>query len=91
MDRITQTTTLDRVEYIIGSGTGILDFAVEGESGYYTWEGNEDANWKIEDVSYVENSDEDRLLIYPEGDFFTCEIYAEAEEGNSGPVWCWSE
>lgn len=91
MPRISQTTRFERVEHIIGSGTGLLDFAVEGNSGYYTWEGDEDANWTIEDVDHVENIEEDRFILHPKGDYFTCEIDAEAEEGNRGPVRCWCE
>jgi hypothetical protein len=91
MTRITQSTRLSRVQHIVGSGTGILDFAVEGEDGYYTWEGNEDANWTIEDVGSVENTDEDRFIMYPDGDFFVCEIESQSEEQNAGQVHCWSE
>lgn len=91
MPRISQTTRLERVEHIIGSGTGVLDFAVEGESGYYTWEGDEDANWTIEDVDCVENIEEDRFILRPKGEYFTCEIDADAEERNYGPVRCWCE
>lgn len=91
MPRISQTTRFERVEHIIGSGTGLLDFAVEGNSGYYTWEGDEDANWTIEDIDHVENIEEDRFILHPKGDYFTCEIDAEAEEGNRGPVRCWCE
>jgi hypothetical protein len=91
MTRISQTTRLERVQHIIGSGTGILDFAIEGEESYYTWDGLEDADWQIEDVASVENIEEDRFIMHPEGDFFTCEIESEEEEGNTGPVHCWSE
>lgn len=91
MPRIAQRTTLERVEHILGSGVGTLDFAVEGESEYYTWIGTEDADWEIEDVTIVENTDEDRFILYPEGDYFTCEIAAVGEKGNDGPVHCWSE
>lgn len=38
MARITQSTRLDRVQHIVGSGSGMLDFAVEGEDDYYTWD-----------------------------------------------------
>lgn len=91
MARISQTTRLERVQHIIGSGTGILDFAIEGDESYYTWDGLEDADWQIEDVASVENIKEDRFIMYPEGDFFTCEIESEGEEGNTGPVHCWCE
>jgi hypothetical protein len=84
MSHITQTTRLERVEHILGSGTGTLDFAVEGEEEYYTWEGNEDADWDVEDVESVENVDEDRFLIYPEEAYFICEIDAERDV-----VRCW--
>lgn len=82
---------LESVEYIIASGVGVLDFAIEGETGTLTWRGREDADWTVEDVSHVENSTEDRVNIYPEGDYFTCEISADGEEHNEGPVRCWCE
>lgn len=88
MARITQPTRLERVEHILGSGVGILDFAVENESGYYTWEGDEDAQWSIDDVESVENTDEDRFIVYPKGDYFVCKI--EPKEG-SASVRCWCE
>lgn len=91
MPRISQTTRLDHVEHIIGSGAGILDFAVEGEDGYYTWEGNENADWEVENVDLVENGEEDRFVLFPEGEYFTCEIGAKGEEENDGPVRCWCE
>lgn len=91
MARISQSTRLEEVEHILGSGTGILDFAIAGESGYRTWEGSEDADWTVEDVDYVENVDEDRFILYPDGEHFTCEIDADAEDENGGPVRCWSE
>jgi len=84
MSHITQTTRLERVEHILGSGTGTLDFAVEGEDSYYTWEGQEDADWDVEDVESVENVDEDRFLIQPEAAYFVCEIDAERDV-----VRCW--
>ncbi|MFC7141825.1 hypothetical protein ACFQMA_18565 [Halosimplex aquaticum] len=84
MVRITERSRLERVEHILGSGSGILDFAVEGEPNYYTWEGNEGSDWVIDDVDYVENDDEDRFILYPEEDFFICEIEDES-------VQCWSE
>lgn len=91
MTRITQSTHLEEVEHILGSRTGTLDFAVEGENDYYTWDGNEDADWTVEDVDRVENLEEDRFILHPEGEYFTCEIDADAEEGNEGPVRCWCE
>jgi len=91
MARITQSTRLSRVQHIVGSGTGVLDFAVDGEDGYYTWDGNEDADWEIEDVASVENIDEDRFILYPEGEFFVCEIESQGQEQNTGPVHCWCE
>jgi hypothetical protein len=91
MARITQSTRLSRVQHIVGSGTGVLDFAVDGEDGYYTWDGNEDADWEVEDVASVENIDEDRFILYPEGEFFVCEIESQGEEKNTGPVHCWCE
>jgi len=53
MARITQSTRLSRVQHIVGSGTGVLDFAVDGEDDYCTWDGNEDAEWEVEDVVSV--------------------------------------
>lgn len=91
MSRIAQNRRLDRVQHIVASGTGILDFAVEGESGYYTWDGQENADWKVDDVGYIENIEEDRFIIYPNKEFFICEIDSEREEGNDGPVRCWCE
>lgn len=91
MARITQSTRLSRVQHIVGSGTGVLDFAVDGEDDYYTWDGNEDADWEVEDVASVQNIDEDRYIMYPEGEFFVCEIESQGEEKNTGPVHCWCE
>lgn len=62
---------LDRVEHILGSGTGKLDFTVDGENEYYTWRGIEDADWSVSGDVRVENDDEDRFLIYPEGRSFS--------------------
>ena len=67
----------------------MLDFAVQGEDDYYTWDGSEDADWEIEGVASVENIEEDRFIMYPEGDVFTCEIKSEGGERNPGPVYCW--
>jgi len=91
MVRISGTTRLDRVQHIVGSGTGVLDFAVEGESEYYTWEESEDADWEIEDASRVENIEEDRFIMYPAGEYFTCEIEGGSEGVRDGSVRCWSE
>jgi hypothetical protein len=91
MPTITDDTRLERVEHILCSGTGILDFAMAGEKDYYTWRGNENAEWTAEGVASVENDDEDRMIIYPSGEFFVCDISADREEENSGPVRCWSE
>lgn len=91
MARISQTTCLENVEHILGSGTGTLDFAVGGENSYYTWEGSEDADWTVEDVAHVENVEEDRFILHPKGEYFTCEIDADAEEENKGPVRCWCD
>lgn len=91
MPNITENTRLERVEHILSSGTGTLDFAVEGEQNYYTWNGREDSEWTVEGIKTAENDEEDRLVFYPVGDYFTCEIGSEREEGNPGPVRCWSE
>jgi hypothetical protein len=34
MTRINQSTRLERVEHILGSGSGIRDFAIENERSY---------------------------------------------------------
>lgn len=91
MNEITDSVVLRDVEHILGSGSGVLDFAVAGDSDYRTWRGTEDADWRIDDVEYVENSDEDRLLFYPIADYFVCEIEASGPEGNTGPVYCYCE
>lgn len=88
MPTIDRSITLRNVEHILASGTGVLDFAVEGESDYYTWWGVDDADWSVSGVDVIENDEEDRFLIYPDGDYFVCEIDASGEEGNSGPVRC---
>lgn len=85
MREIMQPTYLERVEHILGSGSGLLDFAIEGENEPRTWIGREDAEWTIEDVDYVENIDEDRFMMHPEGEFFACEI----ETGDDPTVRCW--
>lgn len=91
MSTISQPRRLERVEHILGSGSGVLDFAVEGQNEYLTWWGSEDAEWLIEDIDRVENAEEDRLIFYPEGSYFVCEIEADGEEYNTGPVRCWSD
>lgn len=91
MSRITQPTRLERVDYILGSGTGVLDFALQGESSYATWEGDEEVDWEIDDVSHVENAEEDRFIIYPRGEHFVCEIRIGTEEESTGSVRCWCE
>ncbi|WP_142860633.1 hypothetical protein [Salinigranum halophilum] len=88
---ITDDIVLDQVEHILGSGTGTLDFAVSDEQEYFTWHGVEDAEWSISGVGRVENDDEDRFIMYPQGEYFHCEISATTEEGNRGPVVCRSE
>lgn len=88
MPEITQSTRLERVEHILGSGTGTLDFAVEGEQGYYTWEGGEESEWTVDDVCRVENAEEDRFVLYPEESHFVCEV--EITE-SSVSVECWCE
>jgi hypothetical protein len=88
MTIITDDMVLEQVEYILASGTGTLDFAVEGESGYYTWHGTEDADWTVTGAARVENDDEDRFLIHPNGEYFRCEIAADGAEYNGGPVRC---
>lgn len=91
MPVITDDVRLEHVEHILCSGTGVLDFAVDGEQSYYTWRGHENADWTIEGSGSIENDDEDRLVIYPAGEYFVCDISADREEGNSGPVRCRSE
>lgn len=91
MPRITTSTRLEQVEFILGSGTGVIDFAVAGEDAYYTWDGVEDADWSVEDVKLVENDDEDRFVLYPEGEYFICEIDADEEGLNGDRVRCWCE
>jgi len=71
------------------SGIGILDFSVSGENSYYTWRGTEESDWEVSDVERVENVEEDRIILYPEDEFFTCEIEAKGEEENEGPVDCY--
>lgn len=91
MSTITQPRRLERVEHILGSATGVLDFAVKDQNEYLTWRGSEDAEWNVEGVDRIENAAEDRFIIFPEGEYFVCEIEAQREEHNYGPVRCWSE
>jgi hypothetical protein len=91
MTVISQKTVLRDVEHILGSGSGTLDFAVKGEDDYYTWNGVEDADWNVEDIARVENVEEDRFIMYPVGETFICEIDAEEDEFNHGPVRCYCE
>lgn len=86
MPQITGDTRLEQVEHVLGSGTGILDLAVHGENDYYTWDGPEDVDWSIADVARVENSSEDRFIVYPEAEYFVCEI-----ETSSGSIRCWCD
>ena len=89
MPSVVEQTKLEHVEHILISGTGTLDFAVAGEESYYTWHGTEDADWTVDDVATVENVEEDRVLLHPQEEYFTCEITAEGEELNEGPVRCY--
>lgn len=91
MPRITKSTRLNEVEHVLGSGGGTLDFAVESEREYYTWEGNEDADWAIEDVDCVENAEEDRFILYPDENHFICKIDSPVKEGSEAHVRCWCE
>lgn len=91
MPTISQQTVLHEVEHILASGNGTLDFAVLGEDNYYTWHGDEDSEWTVEDVDWIENVEEDRLIIYPEEEFFRCEIDSSQSEFNPGPVYCYCE
>jgi hypothetical protein len=88
---VSQSTVLQNVEYILASGNGTLDFAVDGDDEYHTWRGHEEAEWTIEDVGRVENTDEDRLVVYPGAKYFICDIRADSEESNDGPVRCYCE
>jgi hypothetical protein len=91
MTVVSQKTVLREVEHILGSGNGTLEFAVRGEEDYYTWNGVEDADWDVEDVARVKNVEEDRFIMYPTGETFTCEIDASEDEFNRGPVRCYCE
>ena len=90
MTQITAPKRLERVEHILASGTGTLDFAIEGDSHYLTWEGAEDAKWTVDDVATVENTDEDRFILYPKGEFFTCEITSSGDGETQQTVYCHS-
>lgn len=86
---LSDSRTLERVEYI-RVGNGVLDFAIEGENHEYTLWCSENADWTIETPGIVENSTEDRFLVKPpKGEHFICEITADGEERNEGPVRCW--
>lgn len=91
MPYIDSPRQLEKVEYIEASGTGVLDFAVADRDTPLTWSGVEDADWTVEDVASVENVDEDRFVLWPQGEYFTCDIQAEQDENNLGPVRCWVE
>lgn len=86
-----QERRLERVEHILGSGTGVLDFAIDGQNQYETWVGLEDAEWTVDGVESVENAEEDRFIMYPEGDYFICEITSEESSDEKEVVQCWSE
>lgn len=86
---VSQGSKLTDVEHILGSGTGTLDFAVKGENTYYTWDGTEEATWDIEGVEKATNDDEDRFIMFPQGESFTCEI--TLNENGEETVHCWSE
>lgn len=91
MTTIVTSTRLEAVEHVLVSGSGVLDFAVVDENEYRTWHGVESAEWSFEDVDRVENADEDRVLVYPAGEYFICEIRTSCERENRGPVRCWCE
>lgn len=90
MPQVSADTKLTKVEHILGSGTGTLDFAVQGETNYYTWDGAEDADWAIDDVARVENNSEDRFILYPEAEYFICEI-EDPDEVGTEEIRCWCE
>lgn len=85
-----QQRRLNKVEHILGSGGGVLDFAIEGQNEYETWVGPEDADWIVDGVDSVENVEEDRFVMYPEGSYFVCEIDPEGSDDGQ-TVRCWSE
>ena len=43
------------------------------------WDNQEDTGWQIEDLTSVENIDEDRSIMYPEGEIFVWDIESESE------------
>jgi hypothetical protein len=88
MPTIADNLVLDRVEHILASGTGVLDFGVVGEDQYYSWWGTEDADWTVKNIGSIQNTEDDRIVFYPANDYFTCEIAADSEEDNRGPVRC---
>jgi len=51
--------------------------------------GAEDSDWDVSDVDRVRNVEKDRIILHPEGEFFTCEIEADREEKNTSPVRCY--
>lgn len=86
--KIDETTKLTAIEFILGSGAGTLDFAVEGDEEYYTWSGEEDSEWTIEDTDRVENDEEDRFILHPEDNFFTCIVDVTDEGKDTVNCWC---
>jgi hypothetical protein len=60
---------------------------------YYRWDGREDADWEITGVERIENIEEDRVIIYPKGEYFVCEIDVASDTGavTENCVHCWSE
>lgn len=90
MERISRGTTLTNVERILGSDSGVLDFEVADDDTYYVWEGEdrEDADWTVENVDRVENDNEDRFIMFPEGDGFTCEIDLNDDGWERARCWC---
>ncbi|MWG36109.1 hypothetical protein [Halomarina oriensis] len=91
MSDTSQDRRLERVEHILGSGSGVLGFAIDGQNQYETWVGVEDAEWTVYGVKSVENAEEDRFVMYPEEDYFICEITSEKSGGEDKSVQCWSE
>jgi hypothetical protein len=87
MPHVSAYTKLTNVEHILGSGTGTLDFAVGGEDEYFTWDGTEEAEWSVEDVEQVDNSSEDRFILYPKEEYFICKIIDDGTE----QVHCWCD
>lgn len=54
---------------------------VEEDEIYNTWDSLEDADWQVEDVASVENVEEDRFTMYPEGDFLLVRLNLTAMKG----------